>query len=447
MKRISTPLEPAPFNLCSDGYTALALAIYGDNSYLSPQEAAKTMQVCKTFKEIGETSDQALNYWKWHTSDLFDVNEKENVSTTKVWKDLFFSKADEILKTLQNRILDEEIYECQSDIDLEEYENFINFIKPIEKYSLKANANKSLQLVIAEFYKSAWYCLAKDGIDYERDMAMRYFKLSADQGDSEAQLKLGLTYYEYENDGDLEHYRANGIPDEKYFDDLKRAFEYFEKAAYHGNLDALEQITFSYEDGKRFLQNPESIFNCFKNKTTSGSGEYYFYAVASCYELGIGVKKNMSEAIKYYKVAAARCFYDSLSKVELLCNIDPEIIANFRILYFNYMHPSMYRNLTPEAFNKVALFSEFLGTEFSLQLAKIAFTKAINYYKTIISSPLLHTKTLHENVPVITDVTDTWYASKEEELLEKAVWYEKEQNLNEACKYYKLAAELLVNGK
>ncbi len=362
MKRISTPLEPIPFNPLSDGYTALALAIYGENSYLSPQEAAKTSEVCKTFKEIGETSDQALNYWKWHACDLFDVNEKDYESTAKVWKDLFVSKADEILLNLQNRILDEEFYECESDIDFEDYNNFKNFIKPIEKYSLKTNANKSLQLVIADFYKSASICLHKDDVDYERNMAIQYFKLSADQGNSEAQLKLGLIYT-----------------------DLDKAFEYFEKAACQGNLEALQQIILNYEDAQGFLSNPELIFNSFKQKADDGRNEeYYSYGAAACYELGIGVTKNMQEAIKYYKISASKCFNDSLSKVEEFCNIDQETIFNYRLFYSNHLKPvSNQRSFIqqkPETYFKIAQFCEMLGTESSLKLSKIALARAYNFY-------------------------------------------------------------------
>jgi len=456
MKRISTPLEPAPFNLCSDGYTALALAIYGNNSYLTPQEAAKTSEVCKTFKEIGETSDQALNYWKWHAFDLFDVTENVDYeSTTKAWKNIFFSKADEILITLQNRILDEEIYECESDISIfEDYDNFKNFIKPIEKYSLKTNANKSLQFVIAEFYRRAWYILDKDDIDHEKNMATLYFKLSADQGDSGAQLKLGLIYYEQDYDGDLEQYRADGISDEEYFNDLKNAFEYFEKAACQGNVEALKQIILSYEFGKDFLINPELIFKSFKIRADEGGKEEdYSYGAAACYELGIGVKKNMDEAIKYYKIAAAKCCFNSLSKLELLCDIDHETIVNYKLFYFQlgYLKTFGIIHLTREGLEglyNLAQFCEILGTEYNLQAAKIIYTKVIDSYKAIISSPLLHDQSINDDVTVITDITDTWYtSSKKEGLLNKAVWYEKERNLKEAAKYYKLATELLVKGK
>lgn len=279
MKRISTPLSPTlspTFNPTSENYfSAWGLAIYGNGSKylgLDPVIAAKTLKLCKFFKEVGETSDQALNYWKWHTCDLYKVNENDYENTVEVWKDLFISKTKEMQQIAAKC---EEFYNSKSWSSCIE---IINLLDPLKDISLHKNANPKIQYHIAHLND-------KGSIE-----ALKYYKLSARQGHVDAQYELALYYVsQYENKDDLVF--------------MEKALNFFELAASQGHLAALEELGYCYKSGNGCVIDLQKAFECYKKLADLGGDAYY---VGYCFKDGKGVSVNFEEALKYFKMCGDR---------------------------------------------------------------------------------------------------------------------------------------------
>lgn len=281
MKRISTPLAPTlspTFNPTSDDYfTAWGLAIYGNgnkHSGLDPASAAKNLEVCTFFQSIGKTSDQALNYWKWHVCDLYKVDEKDYENTVKIWKDLFISKAKEMQQLAAK--CDEIYKQPHASTD-----KFFALLDPVSDISLHPKANREVQYHIALTYSRIG----------ETDEAFKYYKLSANQGHADAQFKLGNCYWNKYVDKDDHFY-------------LEKAFNFYKLAADQGNLGALEELGNYYKSGNCCSIDLKKAFECYKKLADLGGDPLF---AAECYQKGEGVPVNFEEALKYYKMKVAYC--------------------------------------------------------------------------------------------------------------------------------------------
>lgn len=121
---------------------------------------------------------------------------------------------------------------------------------------------------------------------YNKKETMKWFRMAAEQGHTEAQYKLGqLLSYEkgHEEEG----------------------FKWILKAAENGLRSAQYSTAESYEDGKGIARNYSEALKWYK-KCADQNDSFSMYEVGRYYEKGIGTEKNVYEAFKWYKKAAEK---------------------------------------------------------------------------------------------------------------------------------------------
>lgn len=111
--------------------------------------------------------------------------------------------------------------------------------------------------------------------------AVEWFQKAAEQGNADAQYKLGL------------HYRAgNGV--EK---SAEKAAEWFQKAAEQGKADAQYNLGLCYSLGEGIIRDDEEAFKWFRKSADRSFADFNeILKVAQCYAKGSGVAKDDREA-------------------------------------------------------------------------------------------------------------------------------------------------------
>ena len=122
---------------------------------------------------------------------------------------------------------------------------------------------------------------SKKGNDKE---PFKSIKLSAEQGNAEAQNNLGKMY-------------QFGI---RVSQDYKEAIKWFRKAAKQGDADAQCNLGSICHEGVGYSQNYGEAFEWFKKSAEQGHSRSQ-WKLAAAYEFGQGVSQNDWEALKWYK--------------------------------------------------------------------------------------------------------------------------------------------------
>jgi len=154
------------------------------------------------------------------------------------------------------------------------------------------------------------------------DLALKYFRLSAEGGSPQAMVELGLCHeYEY------------GVPF-----NVQKAFDYMQQAATLGYYYGQYKLGYYYMHGLIQTDTQKGL-HWFEKSSESGFpmafleiGDYYLYdydeidqaekafdnyqkalkegyshqGLGICYEFGIGVEENAATAFSYYEIAASR---------------------------------------------------------------------------------------------------------------------------------------------
>ena len=107
----------------------------------------------------------------------------------------------------------------------------------------------------------------------------------AGKGNPEAQYYLGL-HFEAENN-------------------MAEAAQWFRKAADQGDLDAQYKLGVCYENGTGVPRDDKKAFDCYRNSAEKGIVDAQF-SLGACYENGKGVGKDVKEAVEWYRKAADR---------------------------------------------------------------------------------------------------------------------------------------------
>ncbi len=127
-----------------------------------------------------------------------------------------------------------------------------------------------------------------DGCEADPEMAVRYFRQSANQGDVRAQYELSMCY-------------SSGTGVKR---DMNEAAKWCEMAAYGGNVQAQSEIGYCYEYGQGVVRNIKEAVRWYTIASEQGNAEA-MNNLAFCYQKGKGVQKNTKEAIRLYQEAAA----------------------------------------------------------------------------------------------------------------------------------------------
>lgn len=116
---------------------------------------------------------------------------------------------------------------------------------------------------------------------------IKFLTSKAEQGDADAQLRLGIRYYN--GDGTTKN------PEE--------AVVWFRKAAEQGNMVAQYYLGIHYYNGDGTAKNTEEAVAWFRKAAEQGHGEAQ-YRLAKCYCDGIGVQQDYTEGIRWHQKAA-----------------------------------------------------------------------------------------------------------------------------------------------
>lgn len=129
-------------------------------------------------------------------------------------------------------------------------------------------------------------CENGNGMEENPQRAVEYMTRAAEQDYGYAQCKMG-DYYFFGYGPCLE--------------DNKKAVEWYEKAVANGVAMAMLRMGEYYLYDYEGLNESEKAFAYFKK---AAEQEWYSEGLGICYELGIGVEENETEAFKYYTLAA-----------------------------------------------------------------------------------------------------------------------------------------------
>jgi len=113
--------------------------------------------------------------------------------------------------------------------------------------------------------------------------ATKWYLKVAEDGDTEAQHRLGLCYYETRN--------------------FSEATKWYRKAAEQGHALAQINLGLCYVKGKGVSEDLTEAGKWFQKAAEQGNANAQ-YILGNCYYSGIGVSKNYAEAVKWYKKAA-----------------------------------------------------------------------------------------------------------------------------------------------
>ncbi|KAF9545669.1 hypothetical protein EC957_010652, partial [Mortierella hygrophila] len=121
--------------------------------------------------------------------------------------------------------------------------------------------------------------------DYQA--AMECYLKAANQGFVEAQINIGIMYYE-----------GNGVPQ-----DFVKAMEWFHMAADQGHAGAQYNIGHMYERGDGVPQDFAKAMEWFRMAADQGDADAQFN-IGTMYEEGKGVPQDFAKAMEWYRMAA-----------------------------------------------------------------------------------------------------------------------------------------------
>lgn len=114
------------------------------------------------------------------------------------------------------------------------------------------------------------------------------FKYRAEEGNSDAQLRLGKCYYS-----------GDGIEQDK-----EKALFWLEKAAGQSNVDAQLLLASIYMEGEKGIEQDETKGIYWLKEAASQGNVKAQLIIAQCYDEGSGVAKDLNEAANWYRKAA-----------------------------------------------------------------------------------------------------------------------------------------------
>ncbi|MDR0522661.1 MAG: SEL1-like repeat protein [Planctomycetaceae bacterium] len=169
----------------------------------------------------------------------------------------------------------------------------------------------------------------------ESEKKIHYWRLAADKGDAEAQIRLAMS---------LENYRDNKAPENA------EAFERMKAAADQNRPDALYFLGNFYRDGIGTDADPEKAFICYMRAAEAGNSDG-MERVASCFLNGEGIGQDAENAFFFFRISAEKgnpkgqygfglCCLNGIG-----CPQDMEVAFRWISLAAHSGHPAVIRQL------------------------------------------------------------------------------------------------------
>ena len=138
-------------------------------------------------------------------------------------------------------------------------------------------------------------------VSQEYTEAVKWYKLSAEQGYAQAQNYIGYCYQ-----------HGKGVKK-----DYEEAVKWYRLSAEQGNSYAQKNLGNCYYDGYGVKRNYNEAVKWYKLSAEHGN-PYGQCHLGDCYYYGKGVKKDYAEAVKWYKLAADNGSYIAKDKLKIL---------------------------------------------------------------------------------------------------------------------------------
>ncbi|MDH2420332.1 tetratricopeptide repeat protein [Cobetia amphilecti] len=171
----------------------------------------------------------------------------------------------------------------RSDLELEK--NCKDAISILKNLSLNDVYDATYALAV-QYYRGD--CVTKD-----YDLALQYFKRSAESGYGLAQKKLGQAYWGKTLDGLVE-------------ENDKKALYWLEKAGAYGDEESAGNVSYFYREGVGVQIDPQKSF-CWQKRSAfakySSVKGIGFLKLAEYYESGYGTEVNLVKAYTYYDLS------------------------------------------------------------------------------------------------------------------------------------------------
>ena len=160
-----------------------------------------------------------------------------------------------------------------------QYNKVVQMVQP-----LASDGNPRAQVLLGRCYENGL------GVAQDMETAAKWFRIAAEQNYAEAQVQLGYLYE-----------LGAGVPK----NDTAVA-DLMSRAATAGNAEAQFNLALYYSQGRYgFAKDPDQAFAWAKRSADQGFAQAQRY-VGACYEFGVGVPVNPSEAAAWYSKAAAQ---------------------------------------------------------------------------------------------------------------------------------------------
>jgi len=177
------------------------------------------------------------------------------------------------------------------------YEDSINVLKQMENPQEETELErirKAAEQGDAEAQYKLGVCYKKgSGVSFSLSEAAEWFRKAAEQGLAEAQYELGVYYINYYVDGVAKY--------------SEEAIQWFRKAAEQGHVVAQHNLGVYYEQGTGVAQDNAEAAKWYR-KAAEQDHVGAQYALGICYDSGSGVPQDEAEAVKWYRKAAEQGF-------------------------------------------------------------------------------------------------------------------------------------------
>lgn len=258
-----------------DIFTAVESVV--EHTDIDPKTFVQISRTCKIFYEVFSFSEKLNGYWKEHGLQRFKSFEQYHKPNLNVdWKKLFCTYsnniknlADDCLQILENEKADKK--------------GLYNLLKPYEEDFSQINFNCIAQYCLGQIYKSGF------GTASSLINSFKYHKLSADQGFVNAQFSLAM------------HYRWGFGTNQN----TELAMKYYKQAGDQGHIESRYKLSeMQFQQAKSVYTSYESRFLYYQ---LVADGEYVKkeYKMEAQFSLGNHYEnKNIEKALKYFKLAA-----------------------------------------------------------------------------------------------------------------------------------------------
>ena len=164
----------------------------------------------------------------------------------------------------------------------------ILFISVFACFQLLSFGQVSISQEVEELYQTGCnYRDGENGVTKDLKKAVEYFTKAAEQGHASAQACLGDCYY-----------NGDGV-----YKDSDKAVEWYRKAAEQGNAGGQYGLGLCYLNGKGVPEDNSKAVEWLRKAANQGNAEAQ-NVLGDCYYCGYGVKKNYAQAVQWFRKAA-----------------------------------------------------------------------------------------------------------------------------------------------